>query len=88
MTERHVTLDDLLEAREQLVADIVGNMPRAHRDLLISFKAGQPDWAPLNLPNVEALPAVRWRMENLAKLDPKRRAALLYNLRAALEPSG
>ena len=31
MTEFPVTLDDLVEAREQLISEIVGNMPRAGR---------------------------------------------------------
>jgi len=32
------------------------------------------------LPGAEALPAVRWRLENLARLDATKRAALLARL--------
>ena len=79
-----VTVNDLVEAREQLIAEIVGNMPRAHKDLLTSFEAGRPDWSLIGMPHAAELPAVRWRQENLNKLDHHRREALLDGLRAAL----
>lgn len=84
MTEVDVTVDDLVEAREQLIVQIVGNMPRAHKDLLMSFEAGGPDWSLIDVPQAAQLPAVRWRQENLNKLDQHRRKTLLDGLRAAL----
>ena len=51
-------------------------MPADHRRFLISIKRGQPDWALLELAGAEALPAVRWRLENLAHLDATKRATL------------
>ena len=84
MTEVPVTVDDLVVAREQLIAEIVGNMPRPHRDLLVSFEAGEPDWSLIDVPQAAELPAVRWRQENLNKLDRNRRKALVDDLRVAL----
>lgn len=84
MTQVPVTLDDLVEAREQLVCELVGNMSRAHKDLLVSFEAGEPDWSLIDVPQAAGLPAVRWRQENLNKLDRDRRKALLDDLKAAL----
>ena len=80
MTEVPVTVDDLVVAREQLIAEIVGNMPRPHRDLLVSFEAGEPDWSLIDVPQAAELPAVRWRQENLNKLDRNRRKALVDDL--------
>jgi predicted nucleotidyltransferase component of viral defense system len=85
MTDSPVTIDELIEAREELIADIVGRMPADHRRFLISIKSGKPDWALLDLPGVEALPAVRWRLENLAKLDQRKRSALIARLREVLK---
>lgn len=85
MTEKPVSLDDLIGSREQLIAEIVGNMPQTHRDMLISFKAGKTDWSLLDQPNAKHLPAVKWRMENLAKLGKDRRAELLENLKLVLK---
>jgi hypothetical protein len=76
MTETAVTLDELLDTREELIAPIVGEMPIKHRTFLLSVKHGNPDWALLGLPAIEALPAVRWKLENLAKLSTAKRAAL------------
>ena len=86
MIETLVTVEELIEAREQIIAAIVGNMPQAHKDMLISFQAGEPDWSLLDVPNVEHLPAIRWRMQNLAKLDQKRRVELLEHLKTVLKP--
>ena len=38
-------------------------------------------------PNVERLPAVQWRLENLARLDGRRRSELVADLEAALAQS-
>lgn len=80
MVETPVTLDELLQAREDLVREIVGKMPEQHRHFLISVKRGEPDWSLLDLPGAKELPAVRWKLENLAKLGSDRRAQLLAGL--------
>ena len=50
----------------------------------MSFEAGRPDWSLIDVPQAAELPAVRWRQENLDKLDHHRRKALLDGLGAAL----
>ena len=59
MSESPVSLDALLQAREDLIAAIVGGMPDAHRQFLLSFKSGSPAWDLLALPGAQNLPAVR-----------------------------
>lgn len=84
MTEQPVALDDLLEARERLVSEMVGAMPSTHRDFLLSFERGTPDWSLLGLAAVANLPAVRWRQQNLDKLAASERAALVTSLAEVL----
>ncbi len=84
MTETAVTLDQLIDARETLIATIVDGMPENHRDFLMSVKRGQPDWRLIDVPGVDELPAVRWRLKNLSRLDDRRRAALLGRLAEVL----
>jgi hypothetical protein len=84
MTEKPVTLDDLVRAREDMIAELVGKMPDEHRRFLASFKRGRPNWELLNIPHVQKLPAVQWRLQNLAKMDPKKREQLINNLLKAL----
>ena len=59
-------------------------MPDAHRRFLLSFEKGEPDWALLDVSNVAKLPAVRWRMEDLARLDGRRRTELVARQEEAL----
>ena len=84
MVERPVSLADLLDAREVLIEEIVGKMPDSHKKFLVSVKRGEPDWSLLELPNVKELPAVRWKLENLAKLTDEKRAQLLDGLNKAI----
>ena len=84
MTDKPVLLDDLAQTRTQLIAEIVGNMPKVHRGFLISFERGEPAWDLLGLAGVADLPAVKWRQLNLDKLPAPKRAALVANLEAAL----
>ena len=84
MTDTAVTMDSLLQAREQLIAEIVGKMPGDHKTFLVSLKKGEPEWGLLGVKGAEALPAVRWRLENLAKMNKAKRAALIDRLRQVL----
>ena len=84
MTVAQVYLDDLIAAREAMIAEIVGQMPTEHRRFLVSFEKGQPDWALLAIPDAAALPAVRWRQQNLDKLSAAKRAALVARLEEVL----
>ena len=86
MTNEPVRLDELIDARERLITGIVGNMPVEHREFLISFEEGKPDWALLDLPRASGLPAVRWRQQNLDSLDAGRRSALVDHLKRVLFP--
>lgn len=84
MVDQPVSLDDLLKAREDLIKEIVGKMPDQHKKFLVSVKKGEPDWPLLDLPGAKDLPAVCWKMENLAKLSANKRAELLKGLNQAL----
>jgi hypothetical protein len=88
MTEMAVTLDDLLQTREEFIADLVGNMPHEHRRFLLSCKQCKPEWELLGIPHVEQLPAVQWRLLNLAKADSKKREKLVGDLLTALDIKG
>lgn len=64
------------------MSEIVGKMPEQHKRFLISVKGGQPDRALLDLPEAKDLPAVRWKLENLARLSAEKRVQLLKRLNA------
>ena len=62
----------------------MGIVSRVPPRLLISVKRGKPDWTLLDGPGTEALPAVRRRLDNLAKLDERKRRDLLARLQDVL----
>ena len=80
MTDEPVTKEELAEARRALVDTIVGKMPAKHKRFLISFEAGEPDWSLLDVDDVEKLPAVKWRMQNLDGIAKNKRIALVTRL--------
>jgi predicted nucleotidyltransferase component of viral defense system len=84
MTADPVDLNELMKARDELVAQIVGNMPDDHRAFLLSFEKDEPDWALLGVDLVPDLPAVRWRQQNLEKLSDEDRGKLVAQLEAVL----
>lgn len=88
MVAETVSLEDLLAARVALIAEIVGQMPDAHKRFLISFERGEPDWTLLGVEGAEKLPAVKFRQLNLNTRTAEERADLVKTLAAALSIDG
>lgn len=84
MATTDVSIEELEAAREDLLGAMVGGMPDEHRAFLFSVKEGEPRWDLLTVTGIKALPAVQWRLQNLAKMNAARRMALLEALRKAL----
>jgi predicted nucleotidyltransferase component of viral defense system len=84
MTTAPVALSELVDAREALVAGLHDVLTQDDRQFLMSVKSGEPRWDLLGLPHAAELPAVRWRLQNLAALAPQRRDALAERLKRVL----
>ncbi len=85
MTEDNINLETLYVTRSRLIKDVVSSMPNNHKDFLYSFYERQPNWALLDLENVQALPAVRWRELNLGCSGEGTCEALLAKLKHVIE---
>ncbi len=75
MVDTPVSVSHLERTREEMIAEAVGGMPEEHRRFLVSFETGAPNRSLLAVAGARRLPAVRWRMMNVARLDAARRAA-------------
>lgn len=84
MTESAVSIDDLIQTQQRLMADLIGKMPEIHRDFLIGFERGEPDWSLIGIVHAPDLPAVKWRQRNLDALEPVRRGKLVTLLEQSL----
>src|SRR5687768_18216638 len=61
MTQRDVSLEDLIKTREKLITDINSQLTDGERQFLYSFKSRKPDWSLLGLENpdlISQLPAI------------------------------
>ena len=84
MTRDTVSMEELDETRRRLHADIQEHLAGEIASFLLSLHEAEPDFDLIGFPHAEKLPAVRWKLVNLAKLkreNPKKHAAQ----RSALE---
>jgi predicted nucleotidyltransferase component of viral defense system len=84
MTDEPVELNELMDARAALVKAVVTDMSADHRRFLVSFEKGEPDWKLLGVADVDKLPAVLWRQQNLDKIPAAKRADLVEQLERVL----
>ncbi len=85
MTREPITLDELLESRRQLVAEIQRQFTNDDKAFVLSVKRGEPDWRLIDLPHVNELPAVQWKLQNLANMQASKHKAALTRLEEVLE---
>jgi hypothetical protein len=68
------TRNDLVEKlREELTPD--------ERRFIVSVKEGRPRWDLLELEGVENLPAVKWKLLNISRMDPAKHQKAVHKLR-------
>lgn len=80
-----IPFDKLVDARERLVSRLHSALFDEDRRFLLSVKAGTPDWSGIDLDGAEDLPAVKWKMLNLKRMDRDKHRKALDNLRRVLD---
>ena len=80
-----VSLDALLKTREKLVKTIMQDLTENERKFIRSVKLMKPDWQLLGLNSIEDLPAVKWKLQNLGKMQKAKHRQAVEKLRAYLE---
>lgn len=89
MAQVDVPLEQLEEARENLIQQINENMTENEKKFLLSFKNKTPDWNLLEMDNLEVianLPSVRWKMINLQQMQPQKHKEAFEKLESILYP--
>lgn len=72
MTEVDCPLEVLLETRTLLRQKLQQRLSAAHRLFLSGLARAQPDWSLLQCPYADQLPALRWKLANLATFQKRR----------------
>lgn len=68
MTSAPVRLDELVATRRRLMHELPRALLPRHRQFLLSVVRAEPAWDLLPYAHVERLPALQWKLQNLAKL--------------------
>ncbi|WP_337143791.1 nucleotidyl transferase AbiEii/AbiGii toxin family protein [Mesorhizobium sp. Cs1299R1N1] len=68
MTVMPVSLRDLKDARMRLTEDLLARLDDKTMRFLLSLHDAEPDFEAIGMPQAAHLPAVRWKLLNLAKL--------------------
>jgi len=88
MTVDPVPLTALEVAHSRLFTEVHTAFTENDREFLISVAAGQPDWTRFSFPDIAGLPAVRWTLQNVARMTAVKRRAAVEELRQAFWPQG
>jgi predicted nucleotidyltransferase component of viral defense system len=72
MTSQPTELAELLETRDRMINELHAGLDADERRFLLSLVTAQPEWELLGVPHVSELPAVRWKLQNLARLQRER----------------
>ena len=85
MAQEEVSLRDLEETRGNLIELINSSLTERDRKFLLTFKHGTPDWSLLNVTDIEHLPAVRWKLQNLSRMSVASHTQAVLELERVLE---
>ena len=82
-----ITLAELQRVRRKLKSELPTAMTPNQRRFLLGLVSGEPDWTLMKCPYLSQLPAIKWKLQNLAKLkksNPGKFAQQAEELRAGL----
>ncbi len=84
MTLKEEKLEDLIKTREKLVKSINKLLTYEERKFLLSFNKGKPKWDLLDIEGAKKLPAVRWKLLNINKMDSDKHEEVYDKLKKVL----
>lgn len=84
MTVEAVSVDELEQARTDLISALHQQLGESEKAFLLSFKRGEPGWDLLGIAHAADLPAVRWKLQNLAQMSSEKHREALDNLERVL----
>jgi hypothetical protein len=68
MTRDAVDVATLSRMQTRLLQELPQQLTQAHRSFLLSLVQGDPAWELMPMPHLRELPALKWKLMNLAKL--------------------
>ena len=81
MVTENVSYEELCATRENLVSTLMKEITPEEKHFLVSVKEGVPRWDLLELKGVENLPAVKWKLLNIGKMEETKHSDAVRKLR-------
>ena len=81
MIAEDVTCENLHTTRDVLVSMLRSELTTEERRFIVSVKESHPRWDLLALEGIENLPAVKWKLLNIGKMDPSKHQKAVHKLR-------
>ena len=81
MTVEEVTCEDLEKIRRELVEMITRELTIEEKQFIVSVKEGAPRWDLIGIEGIENLPAVKWKLLNIARMTPSKHRQAVHKLR-------
>jgi predicted nucleotidyltransferase component of viral defense system len=69
MTIENVSLESLERTRSELIKTIHNKLSENDKEFILSVKTGRPKWELFAYPDAKDLPAVKWKLHNLSKMN-------------------
>jgi predicted nucleotidyltransferase component of viral defense system len=68
MTRQDITVGQLEGVREELIRRVQTELSADERAFILSMKQGLPEWNRIPVPQLQTLPAIQWKLRNIARL--------------------
>lgn len=84
MTFDAVSLEELNATPNLMITALKAQFTQRDYDFLMSFKSGQPDWSLAPEEQIQHLPAVKWKLQNIEQIPKDKHTQALARLEAVL----
>jgi predicted nucleotidyltransferase component of viral defense system len=81
MIAESITFEALETARNELVEILREELTSNERRFIVSVKQGKPNWDLIELKGIKDLPAVKWKLLNISRMDPVKNQKAVHKLR-------
>lgn len=87
MSSIEVSYQELEKIGKEMPSLILSNLSKNERKFLLSVKMGNPNFSLLSISGLENLPAIKWKVENILKMESKKKITATEKLKSILELS-
>jgi predicted nucleotidyltransferase component of viral defense system len=84
MSVNPVRLEDLVEVQHELGPQLRGALTDDERAFLVSIQQGEPEWERMRIGHLRDLPALQWKLLNVARMTPLKRRQAVAKLQEVL----